>query len=155
MRSCTMHPRCQGFFFFQKGQGMWVFVFFILGKGDNYESFFFPTLGHGVFFFVMTHFMFLFCMQGSVNVQKELYSSHLHRWIRWREFIFLTYTSVSHIERIYFSHLHAHESYGKNFFFPTLRLEPNFCFDLVCKVVWRSKKSFIILFTCHMDRTTK
>jgi hypothetical protein len=33
----------------------------------------------GFFFFVMTHFMFLFCMQGGVNVPKELYSSHLRR----------------------------------------------------------------------------
>jgi hypothetical protein len=44
--------------------------FFILGKEDNYESFFFPTLGHGWLFFVMTHFMFLFSTQGGVNVQE-------------------------------------------------------------------------------------
>jgi hypothetical protein len=33
-------------------------------------SLFFPIFGSGVAFCVMTHFMFLFSMQGGVNVQK-------------------------------------------------------------------------------------
>ncbi len=45
------------------------FCFFILGKGDNYESFYFD-FGSRVAFCVMTHFMVLFGMQGLVNVQK-------------------------------------------------------------------------------------
>jgi hypothetical protein len=56
-------------FFLLEGARDVSFCFFILGKGDNYESFYFD-FGSRVAFCVMTHFMVLFGMQGLVNVQK-------------------------------------------------------------------------------------
>ncbi len=64
---CT--PRCQGFFSFGRGQGMWVFAFLFWVRGTIMSPFL-SYFGSWVAFCVITHFMALFHMQGGVKVQK-------------------------------------------------------------------------------------
>jgi hypothetical protein len=65
-----------------------------------------------------------------------------------RSYILLTYAGESHGENLFFSLTHMSRM-ERIFFFPTLRLEPNFCFDLVCKVVVEVQKEFYSFHLSH------
>jgi hypothetical protein len=63
------------------------------------------------------------------------------------ENLFFSLMQVSHMEKFYSSHLHR--SHMERFFFFHSRLESNFCFGLVCKVVVEVKKEFYSFHLSH------
>ncbi len=119
MRSCTMHPRCQGFIFLLEGarQGMWVFAFLFWVKGTIMSLFFF-------LFWVMSGFFVLWHILCFCFVHKVVV------WMFKSSSILLTYAGESHGEILFFSLTWVNHM-EKFFFFPlNIRVKLLFSFSL-------------------------